>query len=53
MTADRTEAVAWLVLAVAGALAVALVARLWQIQASHECRWDRAEAWEEFGRDGN
>ena len=54
MTADRTEAVAWLVAVVAGAL----VARLWQIQSSHECRWDRAEAWEEFvnkpegGKDG-
>ena len=46
MTADRTEAVAWVVFAVAGALALALVARLWQ--SSHECRWDRAEAWEEF-----
>lgn len=48
MTADRTEAVAWLVLALAGALALALVARLWQIHRSHECRWERAEAWEEF-----
>ena len=45
MTANRTEAVAWLVAAVAGALAVALVARLWQIESSHEARWDRAEAW--------
>ena len=53
MTANRTEAVAWLVAAVAGALALALVARLWQIQSSHECRWDRAEAWEEFGIKGN
>ena len=53
MTASRTDAVAWLVLAVAGALAVAVVARLWQIQSSHECRWDRAEAWEEFGTRGN
>ena len=50
MTADRTEAVALLVLAVAGALAVALVARLWQIQSSHSVRWERSEAWEEFGK---
>lgn len=49
MTASRTDAVAWLVAVVAGIVALALVARLWQIQSAHECRWDRAEAWEEWG----
>ena len=54
----RSDAVAWIVAAVFGALALALVTKIWRIQGAHECRWDRAEAWEEFvnkpegGKDG-
>ena len=50
MTADRNNAVAWLVAVLAGTLALAVIARLWQIESSREARWDRAEAWEEFGK---
>ena len=51
MTASRSDAVAWLVCAFAAVVAVAIIAELWRVQASHEARWEQPQEWENWGRE--